>query len=92
MKHLIRGVALAMGGHGVPLIDGGDWNDGMNRVGEGGKGESVWLGWLLHAALANAGFELFRQARDELTECGALDGLRDVAGAGARPRERDVGA
>jgi cyclic beta-1,2-glucan synthetase len=29
----------------------GDWNDGMNRVGEGGKGESVWLGWLLHAAL-----------------------------------------
>lgn len=29
----------------------GDWNDGMNKVGEGGKGESIWLGWLLHAAL-----------------------------------------
>lgn len=29
----------------------GDWNDGMNRVGNGGRGESVWLGWLLHAAL-----------------------------------------
>jgi cyclic beta-1,2-glucan synthetase len=35
------------GEHGLPLIGTGDWNDGMNRVGEGGKGESVWLGWLL---------------------------------------------
>jgi len=43
--------SLALGGHGLPLIGGGDWNDGMNRVGEGGKGESVWLGWLLYAAL-----------------------------------------
>ncbi len=29
----------------------GDWNDGMNRVGEHGKGESVWLGWFLHTNL-----------------------------------------
>jgi len=43
--------SLALGGHGLPLIGGGDWNDGMTRVGEAGKGESVWLGWLLHAAL-----------------------------------------
>src|SRR5690606_34113871 len=35
------------GGHGLPLIGTGDWNDGLNRVGEGGTGESVWLGWLL---------------------------------------------
>ncbi len=35
------------GEHGLPLIGTGDWNDGMNKVGEGGKGESVWLGWLL---------------------------------------------
>jgi cyclic beta-1,2-glucan synthetase len=35
------------GVHGLPLIGTGDWNDGMNRVGDGGKGESVWLGWLL---------------------------------------------
>jgi cyclic beta-1,2-glucan synthetase len=35
---------------GLPLIGGGDWNDGMNRVGEGGQGMSVWLGWhLIHA-------------------------------------------
>ena len=29
----------------------GDWNDGMNRVGVEGRGESVWLGWFLHATL-----------------------------------------
>ncbi|GAB2178431.1 glucoamylase family protein [Dongia sp. agr-C8] len=37
---------------GLPLIGTGDWNDGMNRVGEGGKGESVWLGWLLLRTVA----------------------------------------
>ena len=37
--------------HGLPLIGTGDWNDGMNRVGERGAGESVWLGWFLHATL-----------------------------------------
>ena len=43
--------ALVWGNHGLPLIGTGDWNDGMNRVGAGGTGESVWLGWLLYAAL-----------------------------------------
>ena len=43
--------SLALGGHGLPLIGTGDWNDGMNRVGERGAGESVWLGWFLYAAL-----------------------------------------
>ena len=43
--------SLARGVHGLPLIEGGDWNDGMNRVGEGGKGESVWLAWLSHMSL-----------------------------------------
>ena len=43
--------SLAVGAHGLPLIGTGDWNDGMNRVGEGGKGESVWLAWLSHMAL-----------------------------------------
>ncbi|MES2459676.1 MAG: protein ndvB, partial [Armatimonadota bacterium] len=33
--------------HGLPLIGGGDWNDGLNRVGIEGKGESVWLAWFL---------------------------------------------
>ncbi len=40
-----------IGSHGLPLIGTGDWNDGMNRVGAGGKGESIWLGWFLHATL-----------------------------------------
>ena len=43
--------SLAVGRHGLPLFGTGDWNDGMNRVGEKGEGESVWLGWFLHAAL-----------------------------------------
>ena len=52
--HCARGLdqSLALGAHGLPLMGTGDWNDGMNRVGEKGKGESVWLGWLLHAALS----------------------------------------
>jgi cyclic beta-1,2-glucan synthetase len=36
---------------GLPLIGTGDWNDGMNRVGEAGHGESVWLGWFLISAI-----------------------------------------
>jgi cyclic beta-1,2-glucan synthetase len=43
--------SLALGAHGLPLMGTGDWNDGMNRVGEKGAGESVWLGWFLHATL-----------------------------------------
>lgn len=39
--------AMEFGEHGLPLMKGGDWNDGMNRVGIRGKGESVWLGWFL---------------------------------------------
>jgi cyclic beta-1,2-glucan synthetase len=43
--------SLAVGVHGIPLFGSGDWNDGMNRVGEAGKGESVWLGWFLYTTL-----------------------------------------
>ncbi|WP_448132106.1 GH36-type glycosyl hydrolase domain-containing protein [Stutzerimonas chloritidismutans] len=49
-EHCARGLDQCLeltGELGFPLIGGGDWNDGMNRVGEHGKGESVWLGWLL---------------------------------------------
>jgi cyclic beta-1,2-glucan synthetase len=45
--------SLALGVHGIPLMGTGDWNDGMDRVGEGGKGESVWLGWFLFSALTS---------------------------------------
>lgn len=43
--------SLAQGPHGLPLFGTGDWNDGMNRVGEAGQGESIWLGWFLFATL-----------------------------------------
>jgi cyclic beta-1,2-glucan synthetase len=65
-EHCARALdaSLAVGRHGLPLIGGGDWNDGMNRVGEGGRGESVWLGWLLYAALE--GFAGFAEARGDV--------------------------
>ena len=44
-------LSLSVGVHGLPLMGSGDWNDGMNRVGEKGKGESIWLGWFLYATL-----------------------------------------
>ena len=53
-EHCARALdsSLQVGAHGLPLMGTGDWNDGMNLVGEDGKGESVWLGWFLYAALA----------------------------------------
>ncbi len=52
-EHCARAMdaSLTVGVHGMPLIGGGDWNDGMNRVGAEGRGESVWLGWFLHKVL-----------------------------------------
>jgi cellobiose phosphorylase len=49
-RALQRGMRL-LGERGLPLMATGDWNDGMNRVGEGGRGESVWLGFFLFATL-----------------------------------------
>ena len=42
---------MRLGPHGLPLMGTGDWNDGMNRVGAHGRGESVWLAWFLLAIL-----------------------------------------
>ena len=52
-EHCARGldIRLVAGDHGLPLMGTGDWNDGMNRVGQDGKGESVWLGWFLYKTL-----------------------------------------
>ena len=65
-EHCARGLdaSLAVGYRGLPLIGTGDWNDGMNRVGELGQGESVWLGWLLYAALSD--FAVLGDARGDL--------------------------
>jgi cyclic beta-1,2-glucan synthetase len=52
-EHCLRALrhACTSGVHGLPLIGTGDWNDGMNRVGKEGRGESVWLAWFLVATL-----------------------------------------
>jgi cyclic beta-1,2-glucan synthetase len=52
-EHCCRAIdiSLKFGEHGLPLIGAGDWNDGMNRVGEHGKGESVWLGFFIYGIL-----------------------------------------
>ncbi|HEV8052504.1 MAG TPA: protein ndvB, partial [Parachlamydiaceae bacterium] len=49
LEHCRRALQKGMtaGPHGLPLIGSCDWNDGMNRIGVGGRGESVWLGWFL---------------------------------------------
>jgi cyclic beta-1,2-glucan synthetase len=52
-EHCLRSInhAVTHGKHDLPLMGDGDWNDGMNRVGSEGRGESVWLGWFLSAAM-----------------------------------------
>ena len=52
-EHCLRAVkkGITSGKHGLPLMGAGDWNDGMNRVGIQGRGESIWLGWFAHTVL-----------------------------------------
>ncbi len=54
-EHCVRAIdrTLTSGAHGLPLMGSGDWNDGMNRVGGEGRGESAWLGFFLHAVLVD---------------------------------------
>ena len=80
----------APGAHGLPLIGTGDWNDGMNRVGDDGHGESVWLGWFLLRTL-----DAVRAARRERGDTARAARWRAHAaalqrGAGARGLGRRV--
>ena len=54
-EHCCRALdrSLTQGAHGLPLMGTGDWNDGMNRVGREGRGESVWMGFFLYAILGD---------------------------------------
>ena len=54
-EHCLRAIdrGLTAGAHGLPLMGTGDWNDGMNRVGHQGRGESTWLGFFLHGILGD---------------------------------------
>jgi cyclic beta-1,2-glucan synthetase len=73
------------GAHGLPLFGSGDWNDGMNRVGSRGRGESVWLGWFLYATLTR--FAGVSERRGDMDRAGMLrrqaDELRGALGAAA---------
>lgn len=53
LEHCRRAIEFSVtrGAHGLPLMGDGDWNDGMNRIGAEGRGESVWLGWFLCGAM-----------------------------------------
>jgi cyclic beta-1,2-glucan synthetase len=64
-EHAARAIdrSLAVGAHGLPLFGCGDWNDGMNRVGREGRGESVWMGWFLFSILD--GWADIAEGRDE---------------------------
>ena len=64
-EHCVRAIlrGLRFGEHGLPLIGSGDWNDGMNLVGEHGKGESVWLGFFLYHVLVQ--FREVARLRDD---------------------------
>jgi cellobiose phosphorylase len=78
-EHCVRAInnGLRFGAHGLPLMGSGDWNDGMNLVGEQGQGESVWLGFFLYDVLTR--FAVHARQRDDyafadkcLTEAGRL--------------------
>jgi cyclic beta-1,2-glucan synthetase len=85
-EHCARGLdqSLSIGEHGLPLIGTGDWNDGLNRVGELGRGESVWLGWFLHATLS--AFAPLAETRQERARAATW---RSHAMALQTSRERD---
>lgn len=86
-EHCARTVdrSLASGPHGLPLMGSGDWNDGMNRVGHEGRGESVWLAWFLcdlvqrFAPIARVRNEVARAERWEAAAAGWRHALQAEA-------------
>lgn len=66
-QHCVRAIerGLRFGEHGLPLMGCGDWNDGMNRVGIEGRGESVWLGFFLYDVLIQ--FSQLARARQDMS-------------------------
>src|SRR5207253_635126 len=72
LEHCRRAILKghSTGPHGLPLIQGGDWNDGLNRVGADGKGESVWLAWFLITVMED--FARLLDRRGEREEAAGL--------------------
>jgi cyclic beta-1,2-glucan synthetase len=77
LEHCARAIdsSLLAGSHGLPLFGSGDWNDGMNRVGKEGRGESIWLGWFLHATIS----AFASIAKDRGEDARAMNWLRHAA-------------
>jgi cellobiose phosphorylase len=80
-EHCLRAIrhAMTLGRHGIPLMGSGDWNDGLNRVGLGGQGESVWLGFFLRYVLAE--FEPLAQLRQDTATVELCRSLRQSLAA-----------
>lgn len=76
-EHALRAIdkASQFGSHGLPLMGCGDWNDGMNLVGQHGKGESVWLAFFLYEVLNQ--FAALARLREDM---GTADRLKLEAG------------
>ena len=80
-------VSLTRGAHGLPLMGTGDWNDGMNRVGIDGRGESVWLAWFLIATID--AFLPFARTRARRSACASV--ARSRGGTARRARGCGLG-
>ncbi len=89
-EHCVRAIdrGLTVGAHGLPLFGSGDWNDGMNRVGIHGHGESTWLGFFLHTVLTALRADLRpigrSRSRGSLPPASAAIGCRPRSGVGRR--------
>jgi len=75
-EHCLRALdqGSTAGPYGLPLIGAGDWNDGLNRVGIEGEGESVWLGWFLYVTLTR-----FAWVCEEMDDLDQGESLRERA-------------
>ncbi|MBR5218230.1 MAG: hypothetical protein IKV89_00720 [Clostridia bacterium] len=78
LEHCKRAIEISInkGEHGLPLMGGGDWNDGMNNIGIKGKGESVWLVWFFAGILMD-----FAEYTDEKTAKRYREYARDIVNA-----------
>ena len=75
-QHCVRALrhGFRFGSHGLPLMGSGDWNDGMNKVGIHGKGESVWLGFFLYEVLQQ--FSRLARMHDDAAFAEECDAVR----------------
>jgi cyclic beta-1,2-glucan synthetase len=77
-QHCVRAIshALRFGVHGLPLMGSGDWNDGMNLVGEHGRGESVWLAFFLYDVLVKFGALAQRRGDNTFAQTCSIEASR----------------